>query len=89
MDVKLIKENEKGKIYQADGFKILYRNKGSISGDNFENVEELMYLVEGSAELTLGDSICIIKAPKKFDIPAKTYHKIRAITDIILVMFEK
>lgn len=45
--MKLIKENEKGKTYQAPNFKILYRYKGSISGDNDINVEELIYFING------------------------------------------
>jgi len=88
MEIKLIKENEKGKTYQAEGFKIIYRNKDSISGDNSENVEGLIYLITGSAEITLKDKTKIVEAPVKIEFPAKTYHKIKALTDISLVMFE-
>ena len=87
--MKLIKENEKGKTYQTDKFKILYRNKDTISGDNEVNVEELLYLVSGKAEITLKDSAWIAEAPAKIEFPAKTYHKIKAITDIILILIEK
>ena len=54
--MKLLKENKKGKTYQADNFKILYRYRDSIAGDNSENVEELIYLVTGSAEVTLKET---------------------------------
>jgi mannose-6-phosphate isomerase-like protein (cupin superfamily) len=87
--VKLIKENEKGKTYQADGFKILYRYESTTSGDNSENVKELIYLIEGSAEVTLEDSTQVIEAPAKIEFPAKTYHKIKALTDISFIIFEK
>ena len=87
--MKLIKDNEKGKTYQTDNFKILYRNKGTVTGDNSENVEELIYLISGSAEITLRDSTSIVEAPAKIKFPAKTYHKIKALTDISLVLFEK
>ena len=30
MDMKLIKENDKGKTYQAENFKLLYRYKNKI-----------------------------------------------------------
>ena len=86
--MKLIKENSKGKTYQAKGFKILYRNKDAISGDNSINVRETLYLIKGSAEVTLRNTVKIIKAPAKFKFPAKTHHKIKALTEIILVMFE-
>jgi mannose-6-phosphate isomerase-like protein (cupin superfamily) len=87
--MKLIKENEKGKTYQADNFKIVYRNEDTISGDNSENVEELIYLVSGSAEVTLQDKTWTVEAPAKIEFPAKTYHKIKALTDICFIMFEK
>jgi len=87
--MELIKENEKGKTYQADDFKILYRNKGTISGDNAENPEELIYLTTGSAEITLKDKTWTVEAPAKIEFPAKTYHKIKALTDISMIVFEK
>ncbi len=84
--MNLIKENEKGKTYQADNFKILYRNKGTISGDNSENAEELIYLVSGSAEITLKDKTWTAEAPAKIEFPAETYHKIKALTDICFIL---
>lgn len=87
--MKLIKESEKGKTYQADGFKILYRYKGMIAGDNSENAEELIYFITGSAEITLRDQTWIIESPVKIEFPAKTYHKIKALTDISFILFEK
>ena len=89
MELKLLKENEKGKTYQADGFKILYRYKDKVAGDNSENVEELIYFISGSAEITLKDKVWVIDAPAKVEFPANTYHKIKALTDISFVLFEK
>ncbi len=89
MNLKIIKENKKGKTYQAEGFKILYRHKNKIAGDNSENVEELIYFITGSAEITLRDKTWIIKSPVKVEFPANTYHKIKALTDISFVLFEK
>jgi len=89
MNIKLIKENEKGKTFQTDDFKILYRKKDSISGDNSENLKETIYLIQGKAEVTLKDSTETMTAPSKTIFPAKTHHKIKAITDIILIIFEK
>jgi mannose-6-phosphate isomerase-like protein (cupin superfamily) len=89
MEIKLIKENEKGKTYQANGFKILYRYKDKIAGDNDNNVEELIYFMTGSAEITLKDKIWTIESPAKVEFPANTYHKIKALTDISLILLEK
>ena len=89
MKVELIKEDSRGKVYQTDDFKIFYRNKGTVSGDNSENTEELIYLVTGSANVTLKDSTQIIDAPSRIEFPANTYHKIEAITDIVFILYEK
>jgi len=87
--MKLIKETEKGKTYQTESCKILYRKKGSISGDNEINPKELIYLITGSAEITLKDKTWIVEAPAMIEFPAKTYHMIAAITDISLIIFEE
>jgi hypothetical protein len=89
MEMKLIKENEKGKTFQSENFKILYRYEGKIAGGNSENVEELIYFVTGSAEITLKDKTWIIESPTKVEFPANTYHKIKALTDISFILFEK
>jgi hypothetical protein len=86
--MKLIKENEKGKTYQADGFKILYRYKDKIAGDNSKNVRELIYFVTGSAKITLENKTWVIESPAKVEFPANTYHKIEALTDINFILFE-
>lgn len=89
MDIKLTKEKKEGKNYQADGFKIYYRYKDTVAGDNSENVEELIYLITGRAKVTLKNSAWTVEAPAKIEFPAKTYHKIKAITDIAFILFEK
>ena len=86
-ELKLIKEKDAGKNYQADGFKVFYRYKNSIAGDNDENIKEIIYLITGSAEVTLEDEVEIIEAPAKIVFPANTYHKIKALTDISFVLF--
>jgi mannose-6-phosphate isomerase-like protein (cupin superfamily) len=88
MKLELIKEDERGKTYQANGFKITYRKKGSIGGDNSENPKETLYFITGSAEITLRDETWTVEAPAKVEFPAKTYHKIKALTDISVVLFE-
>ena len=89
IELKLIKENERGKNYQADNFKICYRYKDTIAGDNSENPEEVIFLINGSAEITLKDSSWIVESPTKIEFPVKTYHRIKAITDISFILFEK
>lgn len=88
MRIELIKSNEKGKTYQADGFKILYRYKDSVAGDNAKNVKELIYLITGKAQFTIDDNTEFVEAPAIIEIPAKTFHKIKAETDISFILYE-
>lgn len=87
--MKLIKENQKWKTYQTDEFKICYRHKDSISGDNEINPKETIHFISGSAEITLKKKTRIIKSPETIEFPAKTYHKIRALTDIYFILIDK
>ncbi len=89
MELKLIKEDTKGRVYQIDNFKIFYRYKGTVSGDNSENKKELVYLIAGKAKITIKKSTKTMEAPAKIKIPAKTYHKIKALTDISFIIFDK
>ncbi len=84
--MKLVKNNEKGKVYEGGDLKVFYREKGSISGDNDVNLHEKIYLINGEAKLTLENNTEKIIAPAEVEIPEKTYHKIVAITDITFVL---
>lgn len=87
--LELIKENEKGKTYCANGFKFLSRFKNSVFEDNSINVHKLFYLVEGFIEVTIDDSVECYEAPAEFEILEKTYHKINSLTNSTMIMFEK
>jgi len=89
MHLKLIQENEKGKTYQAPDFKILYRYKGTVSGDNDINAEELIYFISGQAKVTIEEKTWAINSPAEIHIPARTYHKIKALTNISFIIFTK
>jgi len=89
MKIRLIKETERGREYQTKDFKIIYRYKNTISGDNSINPKEIVYLVAGSAEITIKNKKWKIEAPEKIEIPNKTYHKIKALTDICFILFKK
>ncbi|MBI2572905.1 hypothetical protein HYV86_03545 [Candidatus Woesearchaeota archaeon] len=84
----ILKQDERGTIYDLGGkAKYIVRKQGSISGDHMHNVEEILFLLNGKVELTLGNVISIVEAPVKISIPAHTHHKLLAITSIELVEF--
>ena len=88
MDLELLVDKKEGRNYQADGFKILYRYKGMIAGDNDVNPDENIYMVDGKAKITLENKTWTAEAPHHFHFPAKTYHKVEALTDITLILFD-
>lgn len=87
--MKLIKENQKWKTYQLNDYKICYRNKNSISGDNEIAPKEIIHLLSGSAEITIEEKAETYTSPSTIIIPEKTYHKIKAITDICFILYTK
>ena len=53
--MKLIKEDNRGKVFETHTFKIFYRKKGSISGDNDANPYENIIFIKGEALVFLKD----------------------------------
>ena len=86
--MKLINNNEKGKVYSGSDLKIFYRKNRSISGDNDVNSYEKIYLIKGEVELTIADKVRNITAPAEFEIPENTYHKIVALKDVVFVLLK-
>ena len=84
--MKLLKEDDRGKVFETGCCKIFYRNKKSISGDNNINPYEKIILIQGKAKVTLDNHVFDIQAPFEFEIKEKTYHKIEAISDIVFLI---
>jgi len=85
-EIKIIKSDERGVIYDCGKANFIFRKKGSISANHQHDDHEIIYLVAGEIELTIGDETQIVKAPVKFEIPSNTYHKLIALTDIEIVI---
>ena len=81
-ELKTIKSDERGIIYDCDKLNYISRKKGSINANHSHCDYEILYLVKGEAELTIGEETKIIKAPIKIEIPENTYHKLIALSDI-------
>jgi len=85
-EIKIIKSDERGIIYDCGNSGFISRKKGAISADHTHEDPETIYLVKGEVELTLGDETQVVKAPVKFSAPSNVYHKLVALTDIELVI---
>ncbi len=86
--MKLVKEDNRGRVFETKKIKIFYRKKGSISGDNDVNPYENIIFIEGNALVSLGDKTWEIQSPSEVEFPEKTYHKIEALSDIIFVIID-
>ena len=84
-ELSIIKSDERGIIYDCDVVKLIVRHKGSIGADHFHEQEEILYLIEGEIEMTVGEEVKNIKAPVKIEITAGLYHKVVALSEIKLL----
>jgi len=85
-DIKIIKSDERGIIYDCGKSSFISRKKGTISANHKHEDPEIVYLVKGEVELTIGDETQIVKAPIMFKTNSNVYHKLVALTDIELVI---
>ena len=80
--LRVIKSDERGIMYDCDKLNFISRKKGSVSANHSHSDHEILYLVKGEVELTLGNETTRVVAPVKIDIPGGTFHKLVALSDI-------
>lgn len=85
-EIRVIKSDERGTIYNCGKSRFISRKKGTISASHKHESQEIIYLVKGEAELTIEDETQLVKAPIMFKIDSNVYHKLVALTDIELVI---
>ncbi len=85
-EIKITKSDERGIIYNCGKSSFISRKKGSVSANHKHEDPEIIYLVKGEAELTIGDETQIVKAPIMFKTDSNIYHKLIALTDVELVI---
>lgn len=83
--IEIVKQDARGIIYRTGSVNYISRKKGTVSADHTHEEAEVLYIVEGECELTIGKETQNIKAPVKVTIPSGEYHKLIALTDIILI----
>jgi quercetin dioxygenase-like cupin family protein len=81
----VLKSDERGVIYDCGKLKCIERKKGTVSADHSHDTIEILYLIKGSTELTIGSETETVSAPVRITIPPKMHHKLVALTDIILL----
>jgi mannose-6-phosphate isomerase-like protein (cupin superfamily) len=84
-DLRIVKSDERGIMVDCDKLRFIARRQGSISANHTHDDAEILYLVKGAIELTVGEEIQTVRAPAKIEIPGNIYHKLIALTDIELL----
>ena len=85
-EIKIIKSDERGIIYDCGKSKFISRKKGTVSADHRHDDPEVVYVVKGEIKLTIGDETQIVRAPIMFKTDPNVYHKLVALTNIELVV---
>ena len=100
IEVKAVDERGALYFFSTDRtgeFLLVYRNAGTISGQHYHNGiskgknPEEMLLVQGEITLNWKDiqtqeiGTMNIKAPSRVIIPAKIWHEVKAMTDIVFI----
>ena len=84
--LNIIKEDERGTVYDCDNFLCIMRKRGTVTADHtHEDRDEILFLIQGSIELTIADKTKKVETPSRIEIPNKTYHKIVAISEVIFL----
>ena len=82
-EVKIIEQSRCCTAYDCDKVFYIKMEKGATMSDHTHDHEETVFLMEGEAEMILGDQTQIVRAPAKLTIPPNVYHKFKALTDLI------
>jgi quercetin dioxygenase-like cupin family protein len=85
-EIKIIKSDVRGVIYDCGKSNFITRKKGTISADHTHKDNEIIYLIKGEIELTIANETQVVKAPVMFEIPPSVYHKLVALTNIDLII---
>ena len=85
-EIRVIKSDERGVIYDCGKSNFISRKKGSIGADHSHADPESIYLVRGDIEMTIGNETSTFSAPIRFEVPPDVYHKMVALTDIDFII---
>ena len=81
----MLQADERGYMLDCDKLKAGFRKSGSVSGNHSHDVHEILYLIQGEAEITVDTETQTIVSPARIDFPAGSRHTVVAITDIIFL----
>ncbi len=82
-ELKIIEQYENVVAYDCGKVYYVEMKQGGIASDHTHAYKDIVLLMKGEVELTVGGTTQRIKAPKKIVIPPNVYHKFVALTDVI------
>ena len=83
--IKVIRSDKRGAMYGCDKLNYIVRKKGTVSADHSHEDPEILYILKGSGEITVGKETTTFKPLDRIEIPSNTYHKLVAFSDIELL----
>ena len=86
-ELRLIKKDKRGAIYDCDKVILIERKKGSVSADHVHEQGEVLFLIAGKVRLTVGDETAVAEAPCRIEIAGGIYHKIVALSKVKLLEY--
>lgn len=81
-DIRLIKADDRGVVYDCGSMNFVERKQGSVSGNHTHNEDETLYLVKGRVQVQCDDKTAQAAAPVVIRIPKGIFHKVIAMSDV-------
>jgi len=93
--VPVLKQDEKGIVYDFTPHgsigdmkvKCIEKYEGSVSGGHTHAHTEQFYLIQGHAQVTIGDESRTVHAPARMTVEPNQIHIFKALTDFILLEY--
>jgi len=85
-DISKKTDDPRGIVYDCDLIFYIERKKGTITADHAHSDCEVICLMQGIIDLTIGKEIERVYSPKRIEILSNEYNKLVAETDIVMLL---
>lgn len=82
-NIAIMEKTDEYIAYDCGTMLYVQLKKWAVVSDHTHNHQETVFIMQGMAEMIVGDTITTVTSPKKIIIPANVYHKFTALTDVV------
>jgi len=82
-NIPILEQFEGAIAYDCSGIYYIKLDKGAVVSDHKHEEAQTVYLLEGRAEVVVGEETLQMKAQQKIYIEGGVYHKFTALTDLV------